>query len=285
MADMKKLVIDGVEYEIIDASVRIRMTDAESDIAGLQTGKADNEDVPTNTSDLNNDAGFITEVPVEDVTIDGSSVVSGKIAAIPRATDTRAGAVKIDPHTAADAQYLDIYAEKENGAEKENRVPLLDANNKILAAQLPAATTSTQGAMSAADKEKVNGLTAALDGKVDKVTGKGLSTNDYTTEEKDKLAGLAAEGIRTYTHTLRNDIAPGSRYIFSIGPFENEQPVSVNEIKIESAFATTLVPSTWYCDTTNGEKNGILRVGFVNVGAYNVSLGEEITVVYTYVNT
>lgn len=30
----------------------------------------------------------------------------------------------------------------------------------------------------------------ALDGKVDKVTGKGLSTNDYTTAEKDKLNGI-----------------------------------------------------------------------------------------------
>jgi len=33
---------------------------------------------------------------------------------------------------------------------------------------------------------------AALDGKVDKVTGKGLSTNDFTTAEKEKLAGIAA---------------------------------------------------------------------------------------------
>jgi hypothetical protein len=32
----------------------------------------------------------------------------------------------------------------------------------------------------------------ALDSKVDKVTGKGLSTNDYTTTEKDKLAGIQA---------------------------------------------------------------------------------------------
>lgn len=29
-----------------------------------------------------------------------------------------------------------------------------------------------------------------LDNKVDKVSGKGLSTNDYTTAEKDKLAGI-----------------------------------------------------------------------------------------------
>lgn len=32
----------------------------------------------------------------------------------------------------------------------------------------------------------------ALDGKVDKIPGKGLSTEDYTTDEKEKLAGIAA---------------------------------------------------------------------------------------------
>jgi hypothetical protein len=31
-----------------------------------------------------------------------------------------------------------------------------------------------------------------VDGKVDKVDGKGLSTNDYTTAEKNKLTGIAA---------------------------------------------------------------------------------------------
>lgn len=35
-------------------------------------------------------------------------------------------------------------------------------------------------------------LTEVLAGKVDKVTGKGLSTEDYTTEEKTKLAGIEA---------------------------------------------------------------------------------------------
>lgn len=34
-------------------------------------------------------------------------------------------------------------------------------------------------------------IQTALANKVDKVTGKGLSTNDYTTEEKTKLAGLS----------------------------------------------------------------------------------------------
>ena len=38
-------------------------------------------------------------------------------------------------------------------------------------------------------------LKPMFDGKVDKVSGKGLSTNDYTTAEKNKLAGLS-----NYTH-------------------------------------------------------------------------------------
>nr|DAG64108.1 MAG TPA: Head fiber protein [Caudoviricetes sp.] len=38
-------------------------------------------------------------------------------------------------------------------------------------------------------------IKSKLNGKVDKVTGKGLSTNDYTTGEKQKLAGLS-----NYTH-------------------------------------------------------------------------------------
>ena len=35
--------------------------------------------------------------------------------------------------------------------------------------------------------------------KVDKISGKGLSTNDYTTEEKAKLEGIE-ENANNYTH-------------------------------------------------------------------------------------
>ena len=41
-------------------------------------------------------------------------------------------------------------------------------------------------------------LIAAIAGKVDKVEGKGLSTEDYTTAEKTKLAGIEA-GANAYT--------------------------------------------------------------------------------------
>lgn len=48
-------------------------------------------------------------------------------------------------------------------------------------------------------RDDVTGLSTALSGKVDKVSGKALSTNDYTTAEKNKLAGIAA-GANAYTH-------------------------------------------------------------------------------------
>lgn len=46
----------------------------------------------------------------------------------------------------------------------------------------------------------ITGLQGALDDKVSKVTGKGLSTNDYTTAEKMKLSGIA-EGAQKNTIT------------------------------------------------------------------------------------
>ena len=45
----------------------------------------------------------------------------------------------------------------------------------------------------------VTGLETALAGKVNAESGKGLSTNDYTTSEKDKLAGIEA-GANNYVH-------------------------------------------------------------------------------------
>ncbi len=54
-----------------------------------------------------------------------------------------------------------------------------------------------------ADGLKVTGLDAALSAKVDKVSGKDLSTNDYTTAEKDKLANIAAAA--TADDALSND--------------------------------------------------------------------------------
>lgn len=51
----------------------------------------------------------------------------------------------------------------------------------------------------AANKSVADAVNAAIGNKVDKISGKGLSTNDYTTEEKTKLAGIA-ENANNYSH-------------------------------------------------------------------------------------
>lgn len=45
--------------------------------------------------------------------------------------------------------------------------------------------------------QNVNALPFVDDNKVDKISGKGLSTNDYTTAEKNKLAGIADGANKT----------------------------------------------------------------------------------------
>jgi len=61
------------------------------------------------------------------------------------------------------------------------------------------------------DSDKLDGqegsyyaTASALGDKVDKITGKGLSTEDYTTTEKSKLANIA-ENANNYTHPANHD--------------------------------------------------------------------------------
>lgn len=90
------------------------------------------------------------------------------------------------------------------------------------------ATTSEDGLMSASDKAKLDDVTTlvgdtsvseqisdAVANKVDKVDGKGLSTNDYTLTEKDKLAGIMS-GAEVNQNTFSN-ITIGNTTIFADG--------------------------------------------------------------------
>lgn len=70
-----------------------------------------------------------------------------------------------------------------------------------------------------------------LSGKVDKVTGKGLSSNDYTTEEKDKLGKLPDNGQMTVTGLLDKNTgllyAPASSWRASeLIPLNHNVPIT-----------------------------------------------------------
>lgn len=82
--------------------------------------------------------------------------------------------------------------------------------------------------------------TTDLDAKVDKVTGKGLSTNDYTTTEKDKLAAIEDGANKTVVDTALNST--------SINPVQNK--VINTKINSMQSDIDSKVPST---RTVNGK--------------------------------
>lgn len=82
-------------------------------------------------------------------------------------------------------------------------------------ADIPTVDTTLSSTSTNPVQNKV--INTALSNKVDKVSGKGLSTNDYTTAEKNKLAGIAS-GANNYTLPKASSTVLGGVYMkFSNG--------------------------------------------------------------------
>ena len=81
------------------------------------------------------------------------------------------------------------------------KIMTADERTKLSGIATGANKTVVDTAMSSTSTNPVQNkaVNSALSNKVDKITGKGLSTNDYTTDEKTKLAGIAT-GANKYTH-------------------------------------------------------------------------------------
>ena len=74
-----------------------------------------------------------------------------------------------------------------------------DASGSAVSAQNAAKSyTDTQISAFVGDTTVAEQIADAVSDKVTQVSGKGLSTNDYTTAEKNKLAGIAS-GANAYT--------------------------------------------------------------------------------------
>lgn len=63
-------------------------------------------------------------------------------------------------------------------------------------------------------QDDIDTLLLSVDNKVDKVNGKGLSTNDYTTAEKNKLAGIA-DGANNYVLPSATDSVVGGMKLYT----------------------------------------------------------------------
>ena len=192
-------LIDGTNWSLIHGEeVGVETINAGNGINVITTGEGSSEAQPT-----------IAIKPATTTTIGGIIVgtnltvdATGKLSA----KDTTYDDVTITTHglmTAADNVKL-------NGIEEGANKTIVDASlsatstnpvqNKAVHAEfnsvrslVSSTESSLQGKIdqvSANLSSAQTTLQANIDGKVDKVEGKGLSTNDYTTDEKNKLASL-----------------------------------------------------------------------------------------------
>lgn len=119
----------------------------------------------------------------------------------------------------------------------------------------------------------VSSLTNRVKVKVDKVEGKGLSTNDYTTPEKNKLAAIEAEANK-YVLPAATASALGGVKIGSNITLANGGTISITKANVTSALGVD--PTTKYvtldtAQTITGQKTFSKDVIFNNTltGIYN----------------
>ena len=106
---------------------------------------------------------------------------------------------------------------------------------------------------------------SALNNKVDKVTGKGLSTNDYTTEEKEKLAGIAAGAQVNVTYTASNGVTlTGANFtnsgVRSVGAGTANGTISVNTNGTTKDVAVTGLGNLAYKSSLSASDVGALAI-------------------------
>lgn len=170
MAKIAKLQkeVDGVLSTIYPSTI----TEAVINIKNSKSLKDEltdiNNKIPTKTSDITNDSGYITK-DVGNLT--NYSTTNTVNQAINNAVSSKVDISSIST-VATSGDYKDL-------------------NNKPIIPSKTSELTNDSGYLVNADITNL-ATKDEVSTKVDKVSGKGLSTNDYTTDEKNKLAGIAA---------------------------------------------------------------------------------------------
>lgn len=93
----------------------------------------------------------------------------------------------------------------------------LTITNGVLSADAQQATIDSALSSTSTNAVQNKVINSALANKVDVVSGKSLSTNDYTTTEKNKLAGLSNYTLPTASDTALGGVKVGSNLSISSG--------------------------------------------------------------------
>ena len=188
--NINKLNLNGVEYNLTDK-------DAQSKITELQKNTYNKTEVDNLVNAIDNKVDGINldnyytkaevDTAIENVDVTDQLSEYAKKSELPTEYDDTAVKARISTLEAIDhSQYLTEHQDISNLAPKS----YVDGKVADLVNSAPE-TLDTLGELATAiteHKEVTDALDAAITNKVDKVAGKGLSTNDYTTAEKNKLA-------------------------------------------------------------------------------------------------
>lgn len=167
--------------------------------------------IPSKTSDLTNDSDFATNSSV-DGKLDGKvDKVTGKGLSTNDLTNALKGNYdaaythSTSSHAPANAERNVIVGIKKNGTAL---TPDSSRNVDITVPTKVSELTNDSGYLTKHQDLSDYAKKSEVDGKVDKVTGKGLSTNDYTTADKNKLSGIA-ENANNYSLPVATSKALG----------------------------------------------------------------------------
>ena len=153
---------------------------------------------------------------------EGSHITRGEVAETYVAKTTTINNKALDQNITLAAGDVGAYSKTEIDTKLEGYATPAQVDEKIAALDVEAvnvgadetvqAISETDGKVAitkqkiAIEQSQVNGLTDALAAKVNAEAGKGLSTNDYTAEDKAKLAGIAAGAEVNYVKSVEEGV-------------------------------------------------------------------------------
>lgn len=258
MSASDKTKLDGIDT---GAEVNVIETVKVNGTAQTVSGKAVDITVPTKTSSLTNDSGYITsdDVPVTSVNGDTGDIETTRSASI-QFNSTAAlaeGTTGTSDMTAAEivqayGHHFAIHAYVFGAGKGEiAALPLSKRNYGTNVVTFAGTYYDEDEDCTYFMEISVNGTVATvtsyfkvadettvgdkLDNKVDKVSGKGLSTNDYTTAEKTKLSGIATGAQVNVIESIKVN---GTAQTISSKAVNITVPTKVSQLTNDSSYAT-----------------------------------------------
>lgn len=173
---------------------------------------------------------------------------------------------EIDRSTQIDTQHTNAINKEVQDRKEAIATEVSDRNAAILVETNRAKGAESANATAIANEvERATGVEETLNSnitqlqtqKVDKVEGKGLSTNDYTTPEKNKLAAIEAEANK-YVLPAATASALGGVKIGSNITLANGGTISITKNNVTSALGVD--PTTTYVRKAGDTMTGILNI-------------------------